>query len=352
MKDKRRIKMKILFSTYSKSFEFKGGGHIIMEKIKEYMQKKGVKVEIKKQNEAKFKEYDLAHNFDVMKESLPFLEKAKANKKKVAIHPFFTYSFDAAFREKIPFMQRIKMLAYNIVNRYDPFHTSYVRKEMRLADLLFPNSEMEAKIITKDFGISRKKVCIVPDGVDERFFFANEKEFRKKFGIKEEFVLFVGRIEPRKNIVRLIKALDGTGIPLVIIGPADPEKEYFNECKKIAGTKVRFLGEIPHNSSLLASAYSAAKVFALPSWDETPGMTALEAGAAGCSVVITERGCTKEYFKDFVEYVNPESTQEVREKILKQFKAKKTKALSGFIKKNYSWERVAEEVLQAYKRVL
>ena len=48
----------------------------------------------------------------------------------------------------------------------------------------------------------------------------------------------------------------------------------------------------------LASAYAAARVFALPSWFETPGLAALEAGLAGCAVAITPYGSTRDYFGD------------------------------------------------------
>ena len=48
-----------------------------------------------------------------------------------------------------------------------------------------------------------------------------------------------------------------------------------------------WLGRLDHHDPLLASAYAAARVFALPSWFETPGLAALEAALAGCSVAIT-----------------------------------------------------------------
>ena len=63
---------------------------------------------------------------------------------------------------------------------------------------------------------------------------------------------------------------------------------------------------VDHDDPLLASAYAAARVFALPSWFETPGLAALEAALAGCAVVITPFGCTREYFGDRVEYARPD----------------------------------------------
>ncbi len=69
--------------------------------------------------------------------------------------------------------------------------------------------------------------------------------------------------------------------------------------------QVIWLGRLDHHDPLLASAYAAARVFALPSWFETPGLAALEAALAGCAVVITPYGSTREYFGDLVEYARP-----------------------------------------------
>ena len=66
-----------------------------------------------------------------------------------------------------------------------------------------------------------------------------------------------------------------------------------------------------HDDPLLASACAAARVFALPSWFETPGLAALEAALAGCAVVITPFGSPREYFGDLVEYARPDRPGEV-----------------------------------------
>ena len=70
-------------------------------------------------------------------------------------------------------------------------------------------------------------------------------------------------------------------------------------------------GGLTHDDPLLASAYAAARVFALPCWFETPGLAALEAALAGCAVVITPYGSTREYFGDLVEYARPDRPGEI-----------------------------------------
>src|SRR4051795_3125182 len=77
-------------------------------------------------------------------------------------------------------------------------------------------------------------------------------------------------------------------------------------CRGWGGGSVRWLGTGEHEDPILASAYASARVFALPSWFETPGLAALEAALAGCAVVVTPFGCTREYFGDWVLYARPD----------------------------------------------
>ena len=105
--------------------------------------------------------------------------------------------------------------------------------------------------------------------------------FCRRFGTFP-FVLSVGRIEPRKNTLGLIRAARRLELPLVIAGEAPPGFErYEAECRRAAGDRTIWLGRLDHHDPLLASAYAAARVFALPSWFETPGLAALEAALGG-----------------------------------------------------------------------
>ena len=83
-------------------------------------------------------------------------------------------------------------------------------------------------------------------------------------------------------------------------GRARLRGDYARECRRAGEGLVTWLGRLDHTIPLLASAYAAARVFALPSWFETPGLAALEAALAGCAVVITPYGSTREYFGDLV----------------------------------------------------
>ena len=130
-------------------------------------------------------------------------------------------------------------------------------------------------------------------------------------------MLYVGRIEPRKNVLGLIRAVAAAG--LAAGGHRRRRRPATRTTPRPAGgwaaAAVRWLGAIDHDDPRLASAYAAARVFALPSWFETPGLAALEAALAGAAVVITPLGCTREYFGDRVEYARPDRPAELRRAI-------------------------------------
>ena len=188
---------------------------------------------------------------------------------------------------------------------------SWRLKLLRLADLVLPNSPSEAIQLKRLFGVDASRVRVVPNGVLPAIATATPEIFCRRFGTFP-FVLSVGRIEPRKNTLELIRAARRLELPLVIAGEAPPGFErYEAECRHAAAADTIWLGRLDHHDPLLASAYAAARVFALPSWFETPGLAALEAALAGCAVVITPYGSTREYFGDHVEYARPHRSGEI-----------------------------------------
>jgi len=225
---------------------------------------------------------------------------------------------------------------------------------LRNADMLLPNTAAEAEILKTFFPfIKDEKIMIVPNGVEDKFEKGDEEVFRCHFKINYDFVLNVARLEPRKNQLRLIRALKGTGIKLVIVGNKSVYPDYARECFNEGGEDVFFAGELSHDDSLLAGAYAAAKVFALPSSEETPGISAMEAALAGAAVVITERGGTKEYYKNYVKYVDPISVDDIRNKIIAAWEeGANIDGLKNLILANYSWSKVAQITREAYLKVI
>jgi glycosyltransferase involved in cell wall biosynthesis len=139
---------------------------------------------------------------------------------------------------------------------------------------------------------------------------------------------------------------------LVIIGDATPEaRGYFELCRREGGDDVLWVPALDHHDPLLASAYAAARVFALPSWFETPGLSALEAALAGTPIVITPFGSTREYFGDRALYAHPGKLGEIAEAVERQWSQGRDPRLASFVASHYLWPRVAQETAEVYDQV-
>jgi glycosyltransferase involved in cell wall biosynthesis len=223
----------------------------------------------------------------------------------------------------------------------------------RWADRVVPNTRAEGELVVQGLGIPSSRISLIPNGVDRKFEHADPGVFRKKFGLNN-FILNVGHTgHARKNVLRLIRALATIDYPAVIIGRII-KGPYGDECVREASKykHIKLVDGLENNSALLASAYAACDVFALPSLFETPGIAALEAGLAGAKVVITRYGGTDEYFGSMATYIDPHSVESIRSGILSALQRPKTDELRKHIRSNFLWKHVAEATAAVYRDVV
>lgn len=222
---------------------------------------------------------------------------------------------------------------------------------LRNASALYPNTLEEAKILRK---LSRNsKIEVIPNCAEEEFFNGGSisaELFQNRFpGLQYPFVLNVGRIEPRKNQLRLVLACNMLNIGLVIIGSVR-DKEYWDSCLKLAAVPIYHIDKVSCKDVLI-SAYKSCEVFALPSTMETPGLVAIEAALQGAKIVITSRGGTTEYFGEKTVFVNPYSTISIKKGIMAQLGNHKIKNASvnmGF----YRYFDIADRYIASYEAVI
>ena len=160
----------------------------------------------------------------------------------------------------------------------------------RVREVFTPSEFVKQKVIRR-FRI--ENVTVTPNGVDHSVFHSGAKQTR--FDLPECYVLFVGSLEPRKNLNALLRAWneikgDFKELWLIIVGvqgnvfrPVDVSHEV---------ERVRFLGYV--EDSTLAGLYANARLFVLPSQDEGFGMPALEAMASGTPVIVSDGGALPE----------------------------------------------------------
>jgi glycosyltransferase involved in cell wall biosynthesis len=218
---------------------------------------------------------------------------------------------------------------------------------------ILPNTESESSLIANGMHLPVQKIHVIPNGVDERFEHGDPQLFKNKYGL-DKFILSVGHIGPaRKNIHRLIQALETIDHPAVLIGRITDGRAG-EECRVAANRNknILIIPGLPNDSELLSSAYAACDTFVLPSLFETPGIAALEAGLAGAKIVITPMGGTKEYFGSMAEYVDPASVEAIRDGIINSLQKNRTADLMHHIKKEFLWQMVAQKTYAVYTRTL
>lgn len=344
-----------LYSTHPLAFQIYGGAEIQLLKTKEYIEKTGkCSIKLFDMFNDRIKDYDILHNFMMYDDCLRLVQTAKSMGTKIALSPIYWRGLGDSVKLFTPsFFERLyknfRNYGYFTQNNLFPF-----KDFLELADVILPNSQLEADLISKDFKINPEKFFVVPNGADETFAEGEPGLFAEKYGVTD-FVLYVGRIVHRKNPLGVIKACKELNLPLVIIGSSSlREEQYFEDCKKMAQSvaNIKMIGFLSHDSPELRSAYAAAKVFALPSNFETPGLSALEAGLSGCNIVITSQGSTKEYFREYAWYVNHESYSDLKRKLKDANEHPKSPELKKIISQNYTWKQTAEKTLQAYSSIL
>lgn len=349
-------KLKVLFVAGPGDFNMQAGGEVQLVKTMEYLKKLNVEVDFFSPFKTKLSDYNIIHIFGPSAFpmwSYLLAEKAKKQGVKVVVSTIFWLT---SYNNKtLLYLVKTGMVSKFMFSfgKYIPlFGMAYLKNLFEQSDILLPNTQEEEQIIKHLFNINSNKFCVIPNGVDKAFKKGKGTLFYKKYKTKD-FILFVGRVEKRKNVLQLIKEFKKAkiGAKLVIIG-ARSENAYCKSCMESADDNVLFLDPIPHDSELLKSAYKACDTLILPSNVETPGLVALEAGLSGAKIAITEIGGTKEYFGNYATYINPFKTLSIKKAVINSFVLRKNKKLSNMILKRFTWEIVAEKTLEAYRKIL
>jgi len=224
-----------------------------------------------------------------------------------------------------------------------------------VVDALTPPSQAELDGIVARYPASPLTRTVVPVGVDPAYRTGDGQRFCARHGLPlRGFVLCVGRIEERKNQLRLIEACTTLDVPVVLIGAVyEDRQEYDTDCRALAerlGADVRFLSFL--TTEEVVDAYAAARVHVLPSLWETIGLSSLEAAAAGCTVVSTSNCGVREYLGDDAWYCDPESVESIRAAVEAAVLAPVTDALGSRVTADFGWARAAETLVPVYEAVM
>jgi len=236
----------------------------------------------------------------------------------------------------------------------------------KLAHMIIVPSVATRKALLKATDAKPARVRVVPFGVAEHFKPVEDGSaiaaFREQFGLPEHYVLFVGRIEPKKNLENLIKALFAAVVSkklphkLILAGPGGASSGALKKLTRKLNFSERVL-RIEHvPESTLPVLYSAADCLAMPSVVEGFGFPVLEAMACGTPVVISNDRALKELAPARTPSAAFDDLKGLRaalERALTDEKLRQRQVKAGLKRAaEFTWKRTAELTRAVYAETL
>ena len=233
----------------------------------------------------------------------------------------------------------------------------------RRADRIVASSACTRDDVLKLLPVEPARVVVVPGGIDPIFEPKPAAEVDARLaplGLRAgEYVLFLGTIEPRKNLGRLLHAVERAGSeigPLVLAG----ERGWNNAgirhavARLARDGRVRDLGYVPDD--LRVALYAGARVFVYPSLYEGFGMPPLEAMACGTPVLTSNVSSLPEVMGDAALFVDPEDVSALASGLTRLWRDEALRAdlrARGLVRaREFSWDRTARLMLDVYRDVL
>ncbi len=365
--------MKVLFCVRHNFYDSPGGAQIQILKTKEYLEKNGISCDLTITSEGiDFNQYDIVHLTDLtwIYDVLLYLKKLKGFKGKKVLSTIY-WPFDDYASNGAPFLQKLvfklfgingfeyaKALAKFIIQR-EPIYleglkNSYTKNQISIVknvDWMLPNAHMEMDALNKRLGLQQTNFTVVNNAIDTIIYDLISKN--NTIEKQDDLITFVARIDPRKNQLAFLEAMTDTSYRIKFIGNAAPNsKKYYKQLQIEAAKRgnVEFISHITQEE--VFKHMLEARVNVLTSWIETPGLVSLEAGYAGCNIVVTNKGSVRDYFKDYAYYCQPDNIEDIKEKVIDAMTKPFDNNFRKLIKAEYTWENTAFQTLETYKKVL
>lgn len=222
-------------------------------------------------------------------------------------------------------------------------------------------SKQTAMDIMEFFEINEEKIDVIYQGCNPMFSRSLpqvEKEIlRMKYLLPKSFILYVGTIEERKNLLTLIKALyyGKIDIPLVVIGKHTQYMNRVIEFIEMHSLINIIFCDVVQNQDL-PGIYQLADLFVYPSIFEGFGIPILEALYSKVPVITSKGGCFAEAGGSSTLYVDPNNVEEMSaaiKKVLDDRRLRETMIKEGYRHaRNFDEEKVSSNIIQAYQKVL
>lgn len=357
--------MRVLMQNRTDSFLRPGGDTLQMMNTKAALESLGVEVTVDVTLEPALRGYDIIHLFNLDSPRDTFLQFANARRHSlpVALSPIY-HKLDDYYDKGLPFphsiarkfsnrrlfdLTRDAAKAARGLHSWTALRRTAWRSVRRLqaevvnaVDLILPNSELERQAVLADFRPAGA-IRVVYNGVESET--ADSAQALLHELPQGPFVVCVARLEPRKNQLALVRALAGTGLPLVLVGRESASYPAYSRTvlRELESNGGKWIRETTH--AQVMSILQRAKVHALPSWFETCSLVSIEAQTSGCNVVCTDRGYAREYLGENGWYCDAADLASIRDACRQAFRAPRMEPSAP----RFTWAEAGRGTLEAYR---
>ncbi|MFA5871205.1 MAG: glycosyltransferase family 1 protein [Parcubacteria group bacterium] len=242
------------------------------------------------------------------------------------------------------------------------------RKLIRKAEKIIAVSESTKEDLEKLYGVSSAKISVIRHGVGKSYGVVSRNnpkllEVQKKYDLPYKFILYLGNVDPRKNITSIIRAYDlyrekdsgETKYKLVIAGQmnAHSYKSVFQAQKSKYIKDITFIGYVDGDDKPYI--YNLSSIFIYPSFFEGFGLPVLEAMACGKPIICSNSSSFPEVVEKAAITIDPDRPDEMAEILLSLLKSNKLQdrlsSASLNQAKKFSWEKCAQETLDLFQKI-
>ncbi|APA85626.1 glycosyltransferase family 4 protein [Paraburkholderia sprentiae WSM5005] len=278
--------LKFILTTYSTAFTVSGGGESELVQVAEILKASGVHTDIYGIGSRPLSFYDGVIHFSVHADGHAILREAAIRNKRIFLWP------NVWWLGPIPASE-----------------VARIEDITRSAHKVLFKSRAELENFTQYIRVPAEKIEIMPTCVSNRFLAQPDKDLLSTVSNSTDFALCLGLIEPIKNQLQTIRALNELKLDGLFVGGARDDV-YYRQCVAEAHSGITFLPFIQPCSALLRSIIANCSVMAEPSIDP-PGRSSLEGAIMQKPLVMSDGPWQREHFEDGVWYASTDSVEEI-----------------------------------------
>ena len=230
------------------------------------------------------------------------------------------------------------------------------KKKLQQVDKIIAVSESTKMDLAELYSLPQDKIEVIYSGVNARYSTCDIQQVKEKYRLPGKFILYLGTLEPRKNVEGIIQAfeeLNQQDLHLVIAGGRGwlYKNIYHSASQSKLKNQIHFIGYIKSNDRF--AFYQLAQMLVWPSFYEGFGFPPLEAMSMGCPVVTSNNSSLPEVVGQAALMVDPYNIQEIKEamnQIINNDQLRQSLINKGYEQiKKFSWEKSAQKMLEVFE---